>query len=195
MSAEDPWDGILREGERILWQGQPDDGIYIHPSRRATYTVGLLFVGIGLFFMLPLAVSQLILPLMLFLVVWLGVSFYFVLSQSYWPAYKRRHTFYTLTDQRAILGIALPRRRPTLKTYEIDPDRLYDYIPGALGSIVFDYEDEGVTVNDVPQKFAAGFMRFADADTVWPMIQELQQEMRTAKRGQPADPSNEPAHA
>ncbi|WP_095588364.1 hypothetical protein [Actibacterium ureilyticum] len=185
MSTDDEWAGILWEGEEILWQGQPDGGIYIHPSRWAAFGIGACFSAIGVV-LFVIAISGAEPVIFLFAVLWTGISGYLAFSQSYWPAHKRRHTFYTLTNRRAILGIALPRRRRTLKTYEITAESDYDYVPGPLGSIIFDYVDEGVTVNDVPQKFAAGFMRFADADRVWPMIQRLQQDMRDAR----ADDSN-----
>lgn len=176
----DDWHGILRDDEAILWQGKPDDGFYIHPSRRKTFVVGAFFTAIGLtLLVLGLIVAEI--PMILFALFFLAISLTLTLGQSLWPTYKRRHTFYSLTNQRAILGIALPRRKRTLKFFDIQPEATYEFIPGPIGSIVFDHEDQGVKVNNVPQLFAVGFMRFAEAPEVWQMVQDLQRDMRQEK--------------
>lgn len=181
MSADDEWKGILREGERILWQGQPDGGFFIHRSRFFALFVSILFILISVVFLI--AAFGLEEPRKLgfmFIVIFAGFSLYQLLRIALWPTYKRRHTFYTLTNRRAILGIAIPGCWRTLKYFEITAHEEYKYNPGKFGSIVFAYEGDA-EAEDEPGAYAAGFMRFAEADKVWPMIQQLQQEMRDAR--------------
>ena len=189
MSASD-WDGILRNTETVLWQGKPDDGVFLEASRRLTFfTTAAMFV-IGLF----MAIAVLVMSsgqkngpdwvFALFFFVFLLFSGGLALGQLYWPAYKRRHTFYTLTSQRAILGVDLPFGSRRLQTYDINADQAYEYrptAPGAPGSIVFEYRYSGIRVNKIPQTFAVGMMYVHDVETAWNKLREVQRNL-TQKR-------------
>ncbi|HHC30075.1 MAG TPA: hypothetical protein ENK80_05890, partial [Rhodobacterales bacterium] len=171
------WDGILREGEKVLWQGKPDPGFYVDPSRRNAFGMGVLFAIIG-FAMLLAAGANGEPGGVLFSLAFTGFGLYHALSQSWWQTRKRRHTFYSLTNQRAILGIALPGHERTLKTFEITPDGDFELRDGNPGSIIFAFEDEGLKINERTQYFAAGFLRIDEARKVWEMIHALQNERR-----------------
>ncbi len=194
MSASD-WDGILRHNETVLWQGKPDDGVFLESSRRLTFFTGAAMFVIGLL----MAIAVLVMSsgqkngpdwvFALFFFVFLLFSGGLALGQLYWPAYKRRHTFYTLTSQRGILGVDLPYGSRCLQTYDISADQAYEYrpaAPGAPGSIVFEYRYSGVRVNKIPQTFAVGMMYVPDVETAWNTLQEVQRnltEKRTERGG------------
>lgn len=179
-NAPDEWAGILRDGEIILWQGRPDPGLYIHPSRRRTFTTGLLFTAFGLIFaFIGAAAAGLFFMLFSLLFVLAGLAI--VAHGGPWPTYLRRHSYYTLTNQRAIIGIAVPWMERRLKTFDLDPKKAYELLPGTPGSIIFDYEDQGVEVNDEKQLYAVGFMRFAEAEKVWALIEDVRQANRAAR--------------
>lgn len=166
------WEGILREGEEILWQGKPDPGFYLHPSRMTSAGTSVLFLGVSAF----MAVSALAQgePLFfLFLLLFGGFSSFFFYDSVIRPNRERRYSFYTLTNQRAIVGLALPRRTPELKKFDLFAGKAFEYIPGRLGSIVFDRVYTGTKVNKIKQYYAVGFIRFVGSDEVWQMIQEL----------------------
>lgn len=178
-SAE--WDGILRDGEKILWQGRPDPGFYVHPSRRKTFVFGVIFSALGgIAVLAALVIGEGLAAL--FGLAFAAFGLLFAAQGGLWPTYQRKHSYYTLTSQRAIIGIALPNRQPELKTFEIEPGDRYELMPGNPGSIVFDHEATGVEINDVPQYFAVGFMRFAEAEHVWRLLQEQQARMRGERR-------------
>ncbi|MCB1336674.1 MAG: hypothetical protein KDK10_04160 [Maritimibacter sp.] len=183
MSAAE-WEGILREGETVLWQGQPDPAFHLDPSRRLAIGAGVFISVVGLA-MFAVTLRDGDTSDISFAAFFLGLGLLFTLKQSWWPNFKRRHSFYTLTNQRAILGIALPGLVRRLKVFEIEPDGDYELRAGTPGSVIFAFEDEGVKLNDVKQYFAAGFLRISEAEKVWAMVQELQNDMRNSTGGRP----------
>ena len=182
MTPQEQWSEILNDGEKVLWQGQPDGGIYIHPSRRKSFRVSLLFCAVTAVIFLPF-LSGADWIFWIFALFFGTLSLLFLLNETYFPARTRRYTFYTLTNRRAILGTAKPRAKPTLKFFDISASETYEHIPGKLGSIVFDHEFQGTIINDVKQFYAVGFMRFADSERVWQMVQDIQQQQREAHKG------------
>jgi hypothetical protein len=166
------WDGILREGEVILWQGKPDPGFYLHPSRKRAARVSVIIFAVALLMTLGIAAEGETL-IVLFLSVFVAVGGFFVYDSVFRPIRERRHSFYTLTNTRAIIGLALPGRERSLKSFELFAEREFEYIPGRLGSIVFDREYTGTKINEKKQYYAVGFMRFEGAEEVWQKVQDL----------------------
>lgn len=175
MSADD-WDGILREGEDILWQGQPDGGVYIDPSRVPTVIIALLMTVAGGAIVAATAGQGGDEGVIAVLMCIAGIGL--LIGQIWGPTRKRRHTFYTLTTERAILGVALPGQPRAIESFEIDPNKTYTRQPGAFGSIVFDHRKSMLKVNRKPQYHAVGFMRFDEADKVLRMVEDVQANMR-----------------
>ena len=181
LSPEEQWAGILRPGEEILWQGQPDPGIYVDRSRRKSFRFSVLFAVVTAIIFIP-AMSSGEPVVFLFALGFGGLSAILVATDTYFPAWRRRYTFYTLTNQRAILGTHMPEREPELKFFEIDPGKDYAFEPGPLGSIIFDHEHQGTKINDRKQYYTAGFLSFDQAEEVWSLVQQLQHKLRTGKQ-------------
>jgi hypothetical protein len=105
----------LRDGERLLWVGQP------RPGRFAKQAIPLVIFGIpwtgfalfwtagasGLFFDGPrnggFGLFSVLFPLFGLPFIFIGLA---LLSSPYWALRKAKRTFYALTDKRAILSDA-----------------------------------------------------------------------------------------
>lgn len=180
MSGTEAWGNILREGEEVLWQGKPDGGFYLHRSRVVTSATGAIMLVAGLIVFGVVLKNTPATFMIVFAVFWLGGVVWMLAKSVIWPNLKRRGSFYTLTDQRAIIGANLPMVGRSLDFYEIEASGQYEFVPGRLGSIIFDHV-EGDRVNNKQQHYAVGFMRFGEAEKVWAMVQELQAKMRAAQ--------------
>ncbi len=179
MTGPDAWDDILLKDEDILWQGAPDDRFFIHKSRWQTVFTSIVFLLAGSFFLIMSAWTGtetllfLILPLAFIL-----FPLYLLWRHVYRPNHVRKHTFYTLTNKRAILGIALPNKEPSLKFYDLSPYDRYEFEDGPTGSIIFDREKSSFQINDRYQYFANGFMRIKDPQNVWELVKKTQHQLR-----------------
>lgn len=181
MTPDEQWADILEDGEEILWQGQPDPGWHVDPTRKKSFRFSILFSVISALIFVPFFFSG-EWPVYIFGAFFGGISLLLLASDTYFPARTRRYTFYTLTNKRAILGIAKPNKEPTLKFYELTGTGKYTHLPGKIGSIVFDRQYQGTRINDRKQYYAVGFMHFAESEKVWDMVQDLQKEMRSGRK-------------
>ena len=172
MSAE--WDGILREGEEILWQGRPRPGIRARDFMTREFLAGLVtlvFVGVWL----SLAFQG-------------GMSLFFLLiglvfaATGLWQAaapvlrtpWRRRRTFYTLTNRAAYIAVdGWPSR--SLETYEITRDMRIDLRPGASdGSVMFG--EKIVGSGKRRHRVAVGFEHIDDAQEVFRLMSQARGE-------------------
>ena len=114
-AAASGWEGILEQGETILWQGRPDTAVDLLQIKSFNVLFGLAYAGFALFWMSmsaamvwsgpmgggPFALFPLFgLP---FFVIGLNVMG----GKVFWDAYRRRRTWYTLTDRRAFEATSL----------------------------------------------------------------------------------------
>ncbi len=128
------WRGLLAPGERILWQGAPQRGLY--------WGEHVATAGIG--GALALTMALLIGPeeplLALAFVVLVAVAAAIPLL---WGAFQRRHSFYTLTDRQAVVGLDLPVLGRRLRRYPLDKDRAIRIERGPLSHVFFLRRREG----------------------------------------------------
>ncbi|MDF1856515.1 aspartate carbamoyltransferase catalytic subunit [Pseudooceanicola sp.] len=127
MSAEvthqargDGWDGILDPGEVIQWQGRPDPAVKFQLSHIVTVVFGLLFSGFALFWMITAARSGDL--FWMFGLIHFSVGLSILIGPIYGPSWRRRHTWYTLTDRRAFIATDIPFRGRKLTAYPIAGD-------------------------------------------------------------------------
>jgi len=120
--TQNTWKGILFPGERVIWQGQPDPRPDWSDVPLPEAAMGLLVAGFAAFWMAMAAegggIAGLVLPLLglPFLVIGLRKAG----GEELWRAYKRRRTWYTLTDRRAFIATDILGRR-ALEPYPIGP--------------------------------------------------------------------------
>lgn len=159
------WQGILDEGEAILWQGRPSSRVNWLGGDLRSAMLGLFMIAFALFWMYQAARSGTMMWVFgsLFLVVGLRTA----LSENLLPAYIRSRSWYTLTDRRAIVATDMPIRGRRLFFYPITPATPVTLVPGDPGSIYFAPVAKAETR-------AEGFLQIPDAEGVMRIIRKIQ---------------------
>lgn len=176
------WEGILDEGETILWQGRPDTQIVWSSLLSFQSFFGLFFGGFAAFWisMALLGVREaggIFILFPLFGVPFLLAGLYSFIGHIFWNAYVRGRSWYTLTDRAAYIATEIFGKR-RLKTYpyaDMQPPELQDNTPG---SVIF---AEDITVHSnrrrgrtrrLTQRVPVGFMRIDDARAVYRILSD-----------------------
>ena len=168
------WVGILDAGEKIVWQGRPSGGL--RASRN-----NLLMSAFGLFFAFPslmgLAINKgeagsnfnslMTLP-------FIAIGAYLTIGQYFYAAYLRRHTWYTVTNKRAIVATNAFGKK--LRSWPITKATILDFMPGEEATIFFATEirrdgDGGW------QEHRVGFEYIRDGQVAYQLIRKIQSEM------------------
>ena len=175
--ANDGWDGILQDGETILWQGQPDGSVDWRLCFNAAGAVGLAIALGGLLWMVMAftissggpAFFRFFFPL--FGLPFLALGLYMGFGAAVFDAYMRRHTWYTLTDRTAFVATnAAGEKR--LHSFPIRDMPRLDLEDGLIGSVLFGAVDDRL----------AGFRRISSAREVYRMIREARGALNFADR-------------
>lgn len=172
MAKQNSWDGILEEGENIIWQGQPETSVQFRDLRAPFLVLFILTAAflqpvremlkgqIGLqgylTFGLIFSVVAGILGLWLYTLFW-----------------ERKRVWYTLTDRRAIIASISFFWGRQLNTYWLNPTR-YIYLTNfdTPPSVIF--EKTTVLKGDSKKEIEIGFKRIKDANKVLAMMKECQ---------------------
>lgn len=164
------WEGILDEGEQILWQGRPGTGVRWKAANIVTSIFGLFFAGFAVFWMTMAAQA----PggFWMFGLIHFFVGVGIAVLPPFWSSWRRKHTWYTLTDRRAFIATDMPLQGRKLKSYEIGPDTTLDYEAGDRSTIYFHHEyrrgKNGSTRVDI------GFERIEDGAEVYRLFRQVQ---------------------
>ena len=173
MSDISGWEGILDKDEKILWQGRPDAKVRLRLSKLAGFVFGLFFAGFALFWMVMASMAGGFFWMfgLLHFFVGLGVAFGALLGSSW----RRKHSWYTLTDRRAFIATDLPFRGRSLKSYPITRETMLDFDGGDPATIHFNHElrrrKNGHT------KVAVGFERIKDGAEVYRLMRGIQESL------------------
>jgi hypothetical protein len=165
------WGGILDAGERILWQGRPDQGFHLEITRLPLAVFGLFFAGFALFWMVMAAQAGGVFWMFGLLHFSVGVGLAF--SALAWGTLKRRATWYTLTDRRAFIATRLPLRGKRLDSYTITPDTRLSLRDGSPGSVLFGREERRGNKGRV-YTVDIGFERIDDAGSAFEILRDIQ---------------------
>ncbi len=131
---DDPWHGILARDEQILWQGQPSTKVRVKRVKVMEIAMAAFFVGFSIFWMNMAAKSGGVFWMLG--LIFLGVGLWNLIGVHFQSASKRKSTFYTLTDRRAIIAVDARGKR-SLNSYPITPDTAISLIDGTLSDILF----------------------------------------------------------
>ena len=129
MSEIAGWEGILDKNEKILWQGRPDAKLRLRASKLVGVVFGLVFAGFALFWMIAASFAGGFFWMfgLLHFFVGLGVA----AGALYGSSWRRKHSWYTLTDRRAFIATDMPFRGRSLKSYPITRDTILDFDGGS----------------------------------------------------------------
>lgn len=166
----DAWKGILADGEDILWQGAPEPGLVINPGMIAGSLFGAGFAGFALFWMILASAGGGTFWMFGLFHFFIGISV--MLGPIVWPAWKRRHTFYTLTSNRAFIATDVPFQGRRLKSYPIAPDTPLELVDGTVPSVYF--AEELTQSIYGTRRTQIGFERISDARDVLQLLQRVQ---------------------
>ncbi|KNG92592.1 hypothetical protein [Pseudaestuariivita atlantica] len=164
------WEGILDTGEEILWQGRPDGRVAFAARHLLTSAFGLFFAGFALFWMVM--ASRAGGGFWMFGLLHFAVGLGILAGPVVWPAWVRRHTWYTLTNRRAFIATDMPLMGRRLKSYPITPETALHYDHGDPGSIHFaaEYRQAKSGTRSTPVRFD----RIPDGDTVYRLFRDIQ---------------------
>lgn len=135
MTDHAGWQGLLDEGETILWQGRPDKGIRWFDGDVTSTLMGVVMVCFALFWMFKAAQADTLMWVFGFLFLIVGARQ--TIAGNIVPAYIRSRSWYTLTDRRAIIATDIPVRGRRLTTVPITPQTEITLEAGSPGSILF----------------------------------------------------------
>lgn len=159
------WQGVLEDGERVLWQGRPDPGIRLESEDMGQTLMGVFMTAFALFWMWNAARTSILFAL--FGTVFLVIGGRQALQGNVIAAYVRSRTWYTLTDRRAIVATDMPVQGRRLSSYPLTPETETQLVEGDPGSILF-----GAGFGRRLDR-RAGFKLIPDARRVWSMMQEV----------------------
>ena len=166
------WDGIFEEGEHILWQGRPDGQIAVRAGNIMGLVFGLFFAGFALFWMIMAFAAGGFFWMfgLLHFTIGVGIS----VGAVYGSAYKRRHTWYTLTNRNAYIAVDLPLAGKRLMTYAITPGSVLDLDDGNPASVMFATRTR--RTKNGTRDVRVGFERIADGRTVYGLLRKIRKE-------------------
>jgi hypothetical protein len=185
MSIPEGWEGILEEGETILWQGRPVTGIRLGDFFGFHLIFGLVFTGfstiwITMAWVMTSGAGFDIFPL--FGIPFLLVGLYITFGLPFTKDYVRKYSWYTLSDRKAYIATEFfgKRRLKSVPYAEMNVLELEDGNPGSItfkrdirvsrtrsrGRTGMQRTRTQTTVTNT------GFERIEDARTVYRMIGE-----------------------
>lgn len=172
MSVSSDWEGILDEGEDIRWQGRPDGAVVWKVSNFASLLFGAVFSGFALFWMIMAAQAGG--GFWMFGLIHFFVGIGVAIGPVFWNTLRRRKSWYTLTNKRALIATDMPTKGRVLKSYPITKDTMFEFISGDPASISF-ATDQRRRKNGT-YKVKIGFERIEDAKQVYALMRDIQKE-------------------
>ena len=167
------WEGILEEGEEILWQGRPDGRIALRPSNWFMLLFGIAFGGFALFWMVMAGAlgggTFALFGLPHFLI---GAGM--VWSAVYWSAYRRRRSWYTLTNRNAYIATDLPIMGKRLKSWPITRDMKLEFVDEEPATIWF--ASRLKRGKNGTYRVPVGFERIEDGRKVYALFREARKQ-------------------
>ena len=167
------WEGILDPGERIVWQGRPDQGFNIAASDIGSAVFALFFTGFAVFWMSRAA--EMGGAFWMFGLIHFSVGLGLVWKSVFGPTRRRRRTWYTLTDRRAFIATDTAKTGRALKSYPITPETRITYKDGPPATIHFARERHK-TSKGRSYISRIGFERIADGQNVLALLRKAQRK-------------------
>ncbi|MFG1348326.1 hypothetical protein [Xanthobacter autotrophicus] len=158
FEAEMRLTGQLLPGERILWAGQPKQGIVFTRGDIYTTFFFLLWGGIPAFGLFSLPSDG---PALFNLVAapFIIIAVYMLVGRYFYDAWSRKLTFYAVTDRRVLMWNERGKGR------FVALDRAH------IGAVTLDGNREQGTILFGPEKEGLKFLGIANAGEVFDLVQ------------------------
>jgi hypothetical protein len=181
-----PLDSHLDPGERLVWNGQPKQGIRLQASDWIAIPFSLLWCSFALFWeALALGLYQ---PksgqthpgsfMALFGLPFVLIGIYMVVGRFFGDALTRRKTWYGVTDKRVIiLSSFLGTRLSSIDLANLTNLNLIERKDNS-GDVQFGFIADLGMYNSRRRPLIPGFYQIPDARRVYNLIREVQQKAR-----------------
>lgn len=170
MTIPTGWEGILDDGEEILWQGRPDGAVRWKVGNFVTLIFGIFFAGFALFWMAMAAKGGG--GMWMFGLIHFSAGIGIAFGPPFGSAYKRRHSWYTLTGNRAIIATDTPFRGRKLISYPITADTNLGFDNEPLATVTF--AEEYRRGNKRSYTVDIGFEWIEDGAEVYGLMRDIQ---------------------
>lgn len=160
----------------MLWQGRPPNARVVFRIEKAfQFIFGLFFAGGFALFWMVMA-SQAGGGFWMFGLIHFSAGIAISFGAIFWDAYRRRHTWYTLTDRRAFIATDMPHKGGRkLQSYPIDGATPLEFSPpGVFANITFASEERHGGKGRRYTVPVGGFERIADGDAVYRHLRNIQ---------------------
>lgn len=170
------WEGILDQGEVILWQGVPDGGIAFAVTDLPKLLGGVLMVGFSMFWMFNASKGGGY--FWMFGLIFLFIGAGTVTRDTLGAARRRRASHYTLTNRRAIIATNLPLIGRSLNSYPIDAGTLLELVEqDDLGTVNFARRETPLRRGTQAAQ-RIGFERIPEPRRVFSLMRQIQHEAK-----------------
>lgn len=180
MTGQAGWDGILDPGEEILWQGRPDPGFAIPPGNIGKAVFGMFFAGFATFWMVMASMAPG--PFWMFGLIFFFAGLGIIAEALILPTYRRRNTWYTLTNQRAFIASRSLTGARKLDAHPVTEQTRLSLSDGHLGAVHFAEEVKHSRNGTI--RTAIGFERIPDAREVYALLRQIQRRDETPPEDQ-----------
>ena len=170
MNNASGWEKIFEKDEVIRWQGRPDDRIHFGKRHWPTMVFGFIFAGFALFWMIAASAAGGI--FWMFGLIHFSIGLLLAFAPILWEPYRRRNTWYTLTNKHAFIATDLPLFGRKLKSYPITGDMPLELEQEEIPSVYFASEWKRSKNGSYRRKI--GFERIRDGLTVYGLLRDIQ---------------------
>ena len=176
MTVDLAWDNFLEPDEEILWSGKPGGQIIFSDALSFLTIFGIAISFFSLTWMVGtlVAVARPGAPILAYLFPLFALPFLLFGLQMAGghiliDAYRRRRTWYTLTNKNAYIATSGLWKK-SLDIYPVEEMNVLRIEPGALGTVIF---KEHRSRKRTAIKRPSGFYQISDALLVFNLLREL----------------------
>ncbi len=168
------WEGILDADEEIIWQGRPSPGFAFRPAMIFSTLFGLIFAGFALFWMVMAASAGGY--FWTFGLIHFSVGVIIIVGPFFFPSFRRRRTWHTLTNRRAFIATELPVVGKKLKSYPITAETPIELRDDPIPSVMFATETK--RGKNSTYTVPIGFELIHDAREVLTLLRSVQKDQK-----------------
>ena len=183
ISPEEQFQEHLQAGEKILWAGQPNPRIHFNSADRFLIPLSIWVFGFAIFWIIMATNMGAPIIFPIFGSIFLALGFYHLIGRFWYKKWRKRRTYYTLTNQR-LMSIYMGRTHLFKELSIVRLNHLSkDVRNDGSGTIYFDKSDGGLFSHNptIMQNtglellgYSSSALHFFDIDNVNQVYQTIQ---------------------